>query len=323
MASSVFPFLFLLVNALPLAAPEGPAQPESASGGPAQPERAPGVPAQPESAPGKLLVVPMDGSHWVGIKAVAEEMSRRGHSVLVVIPEVSMRLGPGEHFQTLTYPVPYTQDTVDELLDHHAQGLQSNTGPLLERMGKAWTRVKKVSNFMIVTSESLLFNEELVTFLREQEFDAILTDPMMPTGAILAHDFSVPAVYLLRGIPCGLDLVAAACPSPPSYVPRFFTRNTDQMSFLQRVANVLVASLEPVFCKVLFWQFDGVASRFLHTDMTVAEILSGASVWLLRYDFTMELPRPLMPNMVLIGGINCAVKRPLTEVSPERHAYFS
>lgn len=299
MVWSVPPLLLLLLATLPLATPEDTAQADGRA-----------------AVPRKLLVVPMDGSHWVGIKAVAEEMGRRGHSVLVVIPEVSMRLGPGEHFKTLTYPVPYTQEVVEELQAQHSKLLQNNTRPLLERISSAWARVKALANFMIVTSESLLFNEELVAFLREQEFDAVLTNPVVPTGAILAHNLSVPPVYLLRGIPCGLDLVAAACPSPPSYVPRFFTRGTDTMGFFLRVANFLVALLEPVFCKVLYWQFDGVASRFLHTDITVAEILTGAPLWLLRYDFTMELPRPLMPNMVLIGGINCAVKKPLTEVSP-------
>ncbi|XP_076158554.1 UDP-glucuronosyltransferase 1A1-like [Alosa pseudoharengus] len=302
--------------------PQSPVQPEGEARtpeSPVQPEgeaRTPQSPIQSEvevRTPGKLLVVPMDGSHWVGLKVVAEEMARRGHSVLVVIPEVSMRLGPGEHFETLTYPVPYTQDLVNELLEGHAQNLQPSTGSLMEKIRKGWTRVSRLRSFLIATAESLLFNEELVAFLREQEFDAVLTDPLMPTGAILAHNFSVPPVYLLRGIPCGLDLVATACPSPPSYVPRYFTRNTDHMSFVQRVANFLVAMVEPVFCKFLFWEFDGVASRFMHKDITIAEIFTSAPLWLLRYDFTMELPRPLMPNMVLIGGINCAVKRPLTK----------
>ncbi|KAK1166304.1 UDP-glucuronosyltransferase 1-6-like [Acipenser oxyrinchus oxyrinchus] len=46
-------------------------------------------------------------------------------------------------------------------------------------------------------------------------------------------------------------------------------------------------------------------------DITVVEMMSRASVWLLRLDFTLEFPRPLMPNMVLIGGINCGVKNSL------------
>ncbi|XP_042371278.1 UDP-glucuronosyltransferase-like, partial [Plectropomus leopardus] len=32
-----------------------------------------------------------------------------------------------------------------------------------------------------------------------------------------------------------------------------------------------------------------------------------------RIDFTLEFPRPLMPNFVLVGGINCNVRNPLPQ----------
>lgn len=50
----------------------------------------------------------------------------------------------------------------------------------------------------------------------------------------------LPFVNLLRGIPCLLDMKSAGCPSPPSYVPRFFTGYTDKMTFRERTINTLV-----------------------------------------------------------------------------------
>lgn len=35
-----------------------------------------------------------------------------------------------------------------------------------------------------------------------------------------------------------------------------------------------------------------------------------------RTDPILEFPRPLMPNMVPVGGINCNVRNPLPEVQP-------
>lgn len=64
---------------------------------------------------GRLLVVPMDGSHWTVMKAVAEELGRRGHTVLVLMPEISMRLDSGTHYKSKTFPVPYTQDLFNQL----------------------------------------------------------------------------------------------------------------------------------------------------------------------------------------------------------------
>ena len=122
------------------------------------------VPTTPESSGkflGHLLVIPMDGSHWMDIKAVAQEMGRRGHRVTVVIPEVSQRLGPGEHYTTLTYPVPYGQAEIDALL-----------GGFVETIGKPF--IEKISHFKHVMSlmykngESLLLNTSLISHLSQQ-----------------------------------------------------------------------------------------------------------------------------------------------------------
>ncbi|XP_039529403.1 UDP-glucuronosyltransferase 1-6-like [Pimephales promelas] len=260
---------------------------------------------------GSLLVVPMDGSHWTGVKAVAEEMGRRGHKVMVVIPEVSILLGPGKHYATRTFPVPYGQQQLDELKARNAEVLDNKQQPLLEKISTRISNIRKFVDFQRATAESLLLNQELVDFLGTQNFDAVLTSPAVPTGAILAYNLSLPAVYMLRGLPCGLDSMATACPNPPSYIPRFFTRYSDRMSFRQRVLNVIVSILEPLLCRLIYWSTEDVASRFLQRDVSVVEILQSGALWLLRYDFNLEFPKPLMPNMVLIGGINCAMKRPL------------
>ncbi|XP_051767824.1 UDP-glucuronosyltransferase 1-6-like isoform X5 [Ctenopharyngodon idella] len=262
---------------------------------------------------GKLLVVPMDGSHWTGVKAVAEEMGRRGHTVIVVIPEISMRLGPGKHYITKTFPVPYGQDLINQMMVEHVHKLTAPGQSLLKSVTSKVVHLRKIIDYMSSTTESLFKNQELIEFLRDQNFDAVLTDPALPMGAILAYNLSVPAVYMLRGIPCGIDAVATACPNPPSYVPRFFTKNSDRMSFGQRVLNLLVSMLEPLMCTFMYWPFEEATSNFLQRDVSMTEILSTGAVWLMRYDFSLEFPKPLMPNMILIGGINCEIRNPLTK----------
>ncbi|XP_046883872.1 UDP-glucuronosyltransferase 1A1-like isoform X1 [Hypomesus transpacificus] len=285
-----------------------------------------GAIAGPTGYTGRLLVVPMDGSHWVGVKAIAEEMGRRGHQVTVVIPEISMRMGPGKHYTTVTYPVPYGQKDIDKLLERHKDMMSQSTKPVMEKISFHMNNLKKVSGFIFTTAEGLLFNASLISHLSQQGFDAMLTDPMIPTGSLIARKLGLPSVGLLRGIPCGLDLKSAACPSPPSYVPRFFTKYTDVMSFKERVVNVVVSMLEPLLCTFLTWHFDQIAKDFLEEDVGVAEVLTDTAIWLMRYDFMLEFPRPLMPNMVLVGGINCNLNKPLPEdleswVSSAEHGF--
>ena len=82
------------------------------------------------------------------------------------------------------------------------------------------------------TCEHLLSNKELLRYLEESKFDAVLTDPMLPCGQNLAEHLSVPSVFFLYQIPCGLEFEATQCPNPLSYVPRAFTDLTDRMNFL-------------------------------------------------------------------------------------------
>ncbi|XP_051256873.1 UDP-glucuronosyltransferase 1A1-like [Dicentrarchus labrax] len=262
---------------------------------------------------GKLLVVPMDGSHWVGVKALAQEMGRRGHQVTVVIPEINVRMGPGKHYDTVTYPVPYEKVFIDSVMSSHKDIMKKSAQPFVEKIRKRFSQIQKITNFIHTTAESLLFNASLISHLAQQGFDAVLTDPMVPTGSLIARKFGVPTVNLLRGIPCSLDVTSAGCPSPPSYVPRFFTGYTDKMNFKQRTINTLVALLEPLMCRLLYWHFDHIANQFLGEEVGIAEVLSESAIWLLRTDTIFEVPRPLMPNMVQVGGINCNMRNPLPE----------
>ncbi|CAN9503261.1 unnamed protein product [Ophioblennius macclurei] len=284
-----------------------------------QPKEAKGVdtvpPRQKKSAafPGNLLVVPMDGSHWIGMKAVAQEMGRRGHRVTVVIPEVTIRMGPGKHYHTVTHPVPYDQAHIDQMMSSNKDILNKSPVSFLEKAKRGFSHFQKISELLHVTAESLLFNDSLIAHLEQQNFDAVLTDPMVPTGSLIARKLGLPTINLLRGIPCFLDIRSAGCPSPVSYVPRFFTGYTDRMTFKERVINSMVALVDPLLCKLLYWRFENIAFRFLGEDVSIQQVLSETSIWLLRIDFTLEFPRPLMPNMITVGGINCNVRNPLPD----------
>lgn len=259
---------------------------------------------------GKVLVVPVDGSHWLSMKILVKELTRRGHEAVVLVPESSMLIHGSESFKTEIYPVPFTKAELDGVMN------QLKDGVFLKPPGitDLFINVQRLVNFtsiQVKACESLLNNQPLMSQLKGQGFDLVLTDPFLPCGSILAHIFSIPAVYFLRGLPCQLDTKANQCPSPPSYIPVFYTGNTDVMNFPQRVKNMFMSMLESYMCKVIYHNFDDLVSRYLGDNMTYKELLSNSAIWLLRYDFTFEWPKPILPNMVFIGGINCAQKAPL------------
>ncbi|XP_037395188.1 UDP-glucuronosyltransferase-like isoform X3 [Pygocentrus nattereri] len=257
---------------------------------------------------GKIVVMPVDGSHWLSMKILVEELSRKGHEMVVLVPEANYHIRNGS-YTTKTFKVPYTVADLDASLDIMKKGMLKAPG--LYDVPKTFQTFMNFTEMLVKGCEGLLYDEPLMRSLQEQGFDLMLTNPFQPCGTIIADAFSIPAVYFLRGMVCGLDLEAAQCPSPPSYVPRLFTGNTDAMTFPQRVKNMLMAGVESILCKTFYGSFDELASRYLKKDTTYKQLLGHGAVWLLKYDFTFEYPRPLMPNVVMVGGLNCAKKKPL------------
>ncbi|NWV77018.1 UD19 glucuronosyltransferase, partial [Dasyornis broadbenti] len=62
------------------------------------------------AAAGKLLVVPVDGSHWLSMREVLDVLRQRGHEVVVLAPEISLRIKPSPNFVMKRYSVPYTKE---------------------------------------------------------------------------------------------------------------------------------------------------------------------------------------------------------------------
>lgn len=117
---------------------------------------------------GNLLVIPMDGSHWVDLKALAQEMGRRGHRVTVVMPEVNIRMGPGKHYDTVTFPVPYDKSRIDSILASHTNLMKKSSQPFIEKIKKRFAQIQTIKGFIQTTAESLLFNASLISHLAQQ-----------------------------------------------------------------------------------------------------------------------------------------------------------
>ncbi|XP_054830616.1 UDP-glucuronosyltransferase 1A1-like isoform X4 [Eublepharis macularius] len=263
---------------------------------------------------GKLLVVPVDGSHWLSIQSFMKQLKENGHEIVTVTPEVNLHIKPSDDLYTLkTYPVPFTQEELEEHYQNTVNGIFEEL-PFLFRVVKVYKMLQKTSDMFFSTCTSLLFNEELMRYIEQSKFDALFTDPLMPCGQIVAEYLGIPSVFfLLQGTSCGLDSEALQCPSPPSYIPRQFTTNTDHMTFAQRVNNLLVYMSEFFLCGFFYSPYSSLATDFLQKDITIAELWSHGSLWLIKADFTFDYPRPLMPNVVAIGGINCAGGKSLTQ----------
>ncbi|XP_018091523.1 UDP-glucuronosyltransferase 1A1 isoform X1 [Xenopus laevis] len=260
----------------------------------------------------KLLVLPLDGSHWLSMRILVENLGQRGNQVVVLAPHSNIYIHPSENYILRTYPVPYSKQLLKEQMVKSANSVFAKR-PLLEKITNMYQRITNITDILFSACQHLLYSKEIMQELRESAFDAALIDPFFPCGMIVAEYLRLPSLYLLYGLPCGIDFLATQCPSPISYVPRHFTGYSDLMSFPQRLKNALVWSVDSLICNFLYSPYARLASEFLHKEITILQLYSQTSIWLMRTDFVFDYPRPLMPNMVLVGGINCIGRKHLSQ----------
>nr|XP_014343858.1 PREDICTED: UDP-glucuronosyltransferase 1-1 isoform X2 [Latimeria chalumnae] len=91
---------------------------------------------------GKLLVVPVDGSHWLSMQPVSQQLGQRGHTVVVVTPRTSLLISPSQHYSMKYYPVPYGRAD----LDAQFKSMNENLFDQTPRLGKITTTYRRFRN---------------------------------------------------------------------------------------------------------------------------------------------------------------------------------
>ncbi|KAM5269094.1 UDP-glucuronosyltransferase 1A7-like isoform 3-T3 [Hipposideros larvatus] len=260
---------------------------------------------------GKLLVVPMDGSHWFTMLSVVEKLTHRGHEVVVVMPEVSWHMGKSFNFTVKTYSTSYTaEDAAREFRIFSDYQWKTRAKSLFSMLIGS---PDKIFEYFFSRCKSLFNDTKLVKYIEENSFDAVFLDPFDMCGLIVAKYFSLPSVVFTRGVFCHYLEEGAQCPSPLSYVPRELFGLSDAMTFREKVWNHLFYLEERLICGHFLKNALEVASEILQTTVTPYDLFSQASIWLLRTDFVLDYPKPVMPNMIFIGGINCHPGKPLSK----------
>lgn len=205
------------------------------------------------------------------MRQVVSELHARGHQVVVLAPAVNMHI-KGEDFTLKSYAVPYAQEEFDRIVQDSST-LAFEDDYFLVAFGKMKAYLEELSVLFQESCEELL-HKDLINDVKASSFDVVLTHPVFPCGAVLSQYLAIPAVFFLRFIPCDFDVEGTQCPNPSSYIPRLATRNSDRMTFLQRVKNKFYPlTLNYVLC-ANFASYVSFASELLQRGV------SAGIVWL-------------------------------------------
>ncbi|KAM9785562.1 UDP-glucuronosyltransferase 2C1-like [Neosynchiropus ocellatus] len=269
----------------------------------------------------KVLVFPVDGSHWLNMKILVEALHSKGHDITVLRSSQSWYIAEvSPHYTSITIQVEQSDATAGQsVMDHFMKRsleVQQNQGSLwafVEFYSALFDWIRDTQTAMAHQALTIMENKTLTQQLENAAYDVILTDPVFPGGVLLGHYLKLPMVFNVRWIFNG-DGHFSIAPSPLSYVPQLFSHFTDKMGFFERVSNVIYhIILLYMRAYVSNPPYQAVCDKYFGPEVTVLQLMREADLWLMRVDFTFELPRPTMPNVVYIGGFQSKPVKPLPD----------
>ncbi|XP_011782449.1 PREDICTED: UDP-glucuronosyltransferase 2B9 isoform X6 [Colobus angolensis palliatus] len=273
---------------------------------------------------GNVLIWPMEGSHCLNVKIIIDELIEKEHNVTLLVASGSLFITPTSNL-SLTfeiYKVPSGHLRLEELIqDYPSPWVRVRPDPYTfwlyfsEMQEITWRFGDIIRNFC----KDVVSNKKLMKKLQESRFDVVFADPTFPCSELLAELFNIPLVYSLRFIPgyvfekhCGGFLF------PPSYVPAFMSELSDQMTFMERVKN-MIYMLYFDFCYQMhdMKKWDQFYSEVLGRPTTLCETMGKADIWLIRNSWNFQFPHPLLPNVDFVGGLHCKPVKPLPKEMEE------
>uniref|UniRef100_A0A8D2DYB1 UDP-glucuronosyltransferase n=1 Tax=Sciurus vulgaris TaxID=55149 RepID=A0A8D2DYB1_SCIVU len=259
---------------------------------------------------GKVLVWTMEFSHWINMKAILEELTQRGHEVTVLKPSGSFFVDGDKSSAIKFESYPSLASENEERYSIESFNVMIYEMPK-QPFWKYFSTFQEImslySDFVENICRDAVLNQNLMAKLQEAKFDIVLSDAVCPCGELLAEILQKPFVYTLRFFPgYTVEKYSGGLLFPPSYVPVIFSELSDQMTFIERVKNMLEYK-EQNHIQTPF----SFLAETRRRPTTLSETMAKADFWLIRTYWDLEFPRPSLPNVDFVGGLHCRPANPL------------
>ncbi|XP_068164228.1 UDP glucuronosyltransferase 5 family, polypeptide G1 [Antennarius striatus] len=263
----------------------------------------------------RILVVPVDGSHWINMELILKELHSRGHNITVLRSAKSWYI---------PYQSPvYTSVNVSMLEDETDVSYYNNMIGNVMECHSSWSLIRTFCKRQLITSmladghkilarsaARMIDDPVFMKRLQDAKFDLMLTDPGLTIGILLGSYLQLPMVYNVRWMNAGEGHFSIA-PSPVSYVPLSGSELCDRMDFFERTVNMLHYLYSVYEQYIINTAYTDLIQQHFPPGTDFMSMQQEAHIWLVRTDFVFELPRPTMPSVVYIGGFQCKKAHPL------------
>ncbi|KAK6493299.1 2-hydroxyacylsphingosine 1-beta-galactosyltransferase-like [Huso huso] len=253
----------------------------------------------------KIVVVPpiMFESHLYIFKTLASALYQEGHDSVFLVSE-GREVPPSHHYRFQRYPGIFNSTTADDFLQSKMKNIFSGRLTALELFD--------ILEHYSQNCDLMVGNQNLMSRLREEEFDLVLVDPNEMCGFVIAHLLGVRYAVFSTGLWYPAEVGA---PAPLAYVPEFNSLLTDNMNLFQRITNTAVYLVSRFGVQFLVLpRYDRIMKKYnIQPEASMYDLVQGSSLWMLCTDMALEFPRPTLPHVVYVGGILTKPASPLPE----------
>ncbi|XP_060833725.1 UDP-glucosyltransferase 2-like [Rhopalosiphum padi] len=250
-----------------------------------------------------LGVFPINGrSHWVVYESVMKALAARGHNVTVItsFPQKAPVANYTDIDVSATFPAAMNTVGIEMVLKY-LSSVFANQWFIADHQMNICRKAQKLPQVQALLRSDI-------------KFDAVFTEIFGADCDVgFAYHFKAPLLSIMSSshLPWSYDRVGG--PDNPSYIPTIVTRAAGKMNFKERMINTLYYIYFKLAWKYYSeWPANELLKENFGPDVPhINEIVYNTSMVFVNGHFSLDGPRPLVPNMVEIGGIHVKPPRPL------------
>lgn len=273
-----------------------------------------------------LGVFPFPGkSHMNVNRALVVELARRGHEVTII------------SCFPLEKPIPNYKDIVIPDYSDIFQGHLAENATKYDIANTTIVSMLKMMAIAFTEMEDQLLSGKPITDLlnSEEKFDLVIYEEMfMNTFMAFAHRFDTPLVLISSNIVSSLISRMVGNPHTYSYTPDLLIGDSDKMNFFERMSNFLAGSAMHLM-KIFLYnpRQNRLLEKYFSDEKgvpTIGELEKRIALVIGNSHFSVNYPRPNLPNVIEAGGLHIKETKPLPkdlqsflDSSPEGVILFS
>lgn len=230
-------------------------------------------------------------SHVLGVQALMKNLAKRGHEVTVVS----------------SFPLPKTPDNYRDIY----VPIEGDFGPVMASFMKGESRnmlkmLPVILEASLMNANATLNSPNFLELVQKEQFDLVVIGYFMyefivGVGSLL----NCPVIiYCSAGFNNLINFVGN--PTEVSAVPHMMIGNRNPMTFFDRVINIIVYSVETAMSQYMRFKMQPYYDSNFPSEKgfpSYEEAKSQVSLVMVNSYFTQTVPRPYLPNVVEVGGL--------------------